>query len=313
MMFGGTVGATPSELRMLAFALAASPRFRDVEILSNCKILDHNRHIQFSATTFSYRNSFAYIGFEGTDSSFTGWREDFEMSHTYPVYAQIYASNYFEHITRSTPKMIYLGGHSKGGNLAEYAGMRAPAVLRNRIERIFNHDGPGFKPNALTEQEKTFLRSSVDKTVPQGSIVGMLLDDPVEARIIHSSEIGIKQHNAFTWEVNADGTDFASYDKGLDPVAELTRASLCEWVALYDDRELSTIVDGMFSVIESSGSQDVSEFMDGGIKTVLSLLEAAATMSKHSRETLLDALGALSGIVSKNMAGYRAFRARRDR
>lgn len=203
-------------------------------------------------------------------------------------------------------------GTRKGGS-GGICRIKTLPVAQNRIERIFNHDGPGFKSDALTDQEKTYLRRSVDKTVPQGSIVGMLLDDPATPRIIYSSETGIKQHNAFTWEVNADGTDFVLYDKGLDPVAELTRASLCEWIALYDDRELFMIVDGMFGVIESSGVRDVSEFMDGGVKTILSLLEAAATTSKHSREVLLDALGALSGIVSKNMAGYRTFGSKRGR
>ena len=39
---------------------------------------------------------------------------------------------------------MYIGGHSKGGNLAVYASVKCGAALQNRILEVYNHDGPGF-------------------------------------------------------------------------------------------------------------------------------------------------------------------------
>ena len=36
--------------------------------------------MQFAATTYVCPGRFAYVGFRGTDTTLTGWREDFNLS-----------------------------------------------------------------------------------------------------------------------------------------------------------------------------------------------------------------------------------------
>lgn len=92
-----------------------------------------------------------YVAFRGTDDSLAGWEEDFKACYTMPVEAQVEAESYLGRIFNDYDGKIYIGGHSKGGNLAVYAAMTEGYKHRDRVVRIHNFDGPGF----LEEYVKT--------------------------------------------------------------------------------------------------------------------------------------------------------------
>ena len=81
-MFSGLI---PGRVKENMLALAASPRFRDMVIRDYLSLFDTERQTQFAAMTFVYKKEFAYVGFRGTDTSITGWRENFNMCYTAPV------------------------------------------------------------------------------------------------------------------------------------------------------------------------------------------------------------------------------------
>ena len=134
-------------------SFAASPRFRE---LARCAITrrcwTEERRVQFSATCYVMPGAWAYVAFRGTDTSFTGWRENFDMAVTPPVPAQRMAAAYLELVARHLPQRLYVGGHSKGGNLATYAAVRCSDAVRARIACVFDHDGPGFKAGFLSDE-----------------------------------------------------------------------------------------------------------------------------------------------------------------
>ena len=119
-------GLDPHRVKENLLALAASPRFRDMRVRDYLSLFDTDRQTQFAAMTFVHRKDFAYVGFRGTDTSFTGWRENFNMAYTAPVPAQEQAARYLQAVAPRAPKRVYVGGHSKGGNLAVYAALKAP-------------------------------------------------------------------------------------------------------------------------------------------------------------------------------------------
>ena len=85
-----------------------------------------------------------------------------------------------------------------------------PEDVRARIERVFDHDGPGFKSGFLDEKDFEPVRGLIHRTVPEESVVGMLMDTPIEPHVVQSRARGAEQHDVFTWEV--DGDDFAYAD-----------------------------------------------------------------------------------------------------
>ncbi|PHJ38649.1 hypothetical protein P378_08960 [Desulforamulus profundi] len=66
--------------RRLFFALANSSRFRDLKMVFYVNKIDNKTEKQFSAITFLLDDCSAYIAYRGTDSTFIGWKEDFNMA-----------------------------------------------------------------------------------------------------------------------------------------------------------------------------------------------------------------------------------------
>ncbi len=105
----------------LLFAVCASPRFRTCRLCDLRCRTDKVSEEQFAAMTFRQPDGTSYIAFRGTDSTVVGWKEDFNMTYLSPVPAQEEAAAYMDEVAARTPGELYVGGHSKGGNLAVYA------------------------------------------------------------------------------------------------------------------------------------------------------------------------------------------------
>lgn len=246
-------------------------------------------------------NSFAYIGFRGTDTSVTGWRENFNMAFTSPVPAQEQAIRYLESIAPYLPKRLFIGGHSKGANLALYAALKASPEIQQRIERVYVHDGPGFKEGAISEEEWRRLEGRIHRSLPQESVVGLLMNCPVPYKVVNAQEHGLDQHSPFTWEVNDEYNDF-SYAEKLSDGAQFFDAVFNKWLAQYSDSEAAAIVDVLFRAIEAAGVTNASEIFFGGLKTIPLINKAAQNLDNESGAVLRNALGSLAAIAA-NEAG----------
>lgn len=246
-------------------------------------------------------NSFAYIGFRGTDTSVTGWRENFNMAFTSPVPAQEQAVRYLESIAPYLPKRLFIGGHSKGANLALYAALKASPEIQQRIERVYVHDGPGFKEGAISEEEWRRLEGRIYRSLPQESVVGLLMNCPVPYKVVNAQEHGLDQHSPFTWEVNDECNDF-SYAEKLSDGAQFFDAVFNKWLAQYSDSEAAAIVDALFRAIEAAGVTNASEIFFGGLKTIPLINKAAQNLDNESGAVLRNALGSLAAIAA-NEAG----------
>ena len=113
--------------------MANSVRFGDAKLSYFVDVLTDR--IQFSAIKISLDNDTNFISFRGTDDSLVGWKEDFEISFR-TTGAQKYALNYLTNILKTTKQVYSLAGHSKGGNLAEYAAVNLPDDLQKQIKTI---------------------------------------------------------------------------------------------------------------------------------------------------------------------------------
>ena len=147
--------------------VVTSNRYKDIE---SCFYVEDTNDLiekQFSAVTFLLPNNTMYISFRGTDSTLTGWKEDFNMAFMLPVPAQKEALNYVEKVTKLIPRKFYIGGHSKGGNLAVYAGCNLSNNLSTRIIKIYSHDGPGFIKEFLTTSNYQNIKGKYRRPVPK--------------------------------------------------------------------------------------------------------------------------------------------------
>lgn len=292
-------GLVPGRIKDNLLALAASPRFRTMVVRDYLSLFDTQRQTQFAAMTFVQGRDFAYVGFRGTDTSFVGWRENFNMAYSAVVPAQEQAVRYLQAVAPHLPKRLFVGGHSKGGNLALYAALHAQPSVQERIERVFVHDGPGFKSGSISIAEWERLEGRIHRTVPQDSVVGMLMESKAPLHVVESDAKGLDQHSVFTWQVNEARDGFVERDSLTDN-ALFTDAVLDDWLAQYTDEDAARVVDALFKAIEASGAQNAGDILLGGPNIVPLVVEAAKNLDVATRDTLLGALGALGEAAARN-------------
>ena len=161
--------------RALVSGMLSGRRFRELKMNCYINLVEKEWETQFSAITFMTGNGLVYIAFRGTDETIVGWKEDFNMSFAAEVPAQGAALDYVTRAAGVLDGPLVLGGHSKGGNLAAYAGIFAPRTVQERIQCVYNFDGPGFNEAVLATEQFQSIDMRIHTFVPQTSVVGILL------------------------------------------------------------------------------------------------------------------------------------------
>lgn len=280
-------------------ALAASPRFQQVRLRDYRNIVDPVLEKQFAAVTLQ-AESFAFIAYRGTDNTLVGWKEDFNMSFSASVPAQAEAVRYLEQIAGQTAGPLYLGGHSKGGNLAVYAALMCPAALRRRIPAVFNNDGPGFSGDLLSGAAYREMQTRIHTFVPQSSVVGMLLEHEEDYVVVRSAQTGLMQHDLYSWEVL--GPDFIRL-KNVTKGSRFVDSTLKAWVAGMDMAQREAFIDAVFSVLEASGAPSFSELRESWPQSADRMLRALRAMEAGEKKQLLAGAVQLLRAAQTNLPG----------
>lgn len=266
-----------SDLSLL-MAAAESERFGSTLLLQYRDILIPEEDTQFAAITFLLDNNSAFLAFRGTDYSLTGWKEDFNMTFQESIPAQNLAARYTREISARSPMPLYLGGHSKGGNLAVFAAVKSDPVVRERIQAVYNHDGPGFTDFVMKDPAYLEISAKVTTIIPQSSVIGMLLEHQEPYTVIKSKQIGLLQHDFYSWLL--DGPSFI-------PMEEVTENSkfldltIKEWLSGMSREERNEIVDSVFDLLSIGGVNSVFDLIHP--KNVRAYLKTLSTDGKLRR------------------------------
>ncbi len=267
-----------------------SNRYKDIE---SCFYVEDTNDLiekQFSAITFLLPNNTMYISFRGTDSTLTGWKEDFNMAFMLPVPAQKEALNYVEKITKLIPRKFYIGGHSKGGNLAVYAGCNLSNNISTRIIKIYSHDGPGFIKEFLTTSNYQSIKDKIEKIVPSSSIIGMLLYTNENYKIIKSSARGILEHDPFSWIIN--GNNFIILKKLSDGTV-FTNKVINDFLSSLSKKEREIFIDSLFTVLKSTNLTTLDEISKNFIVKLPNILIAIYKLDDVNKKYIIKTIKAL--------------------
>lgn len=245
---------------------------------------------QFSAVEICLSDGTSYISFRGTDDTIVGWKEDFNLS-TGVVPAQERAVEYLRRIAGSLQEMVRVGGHSKGGNLAVYGAVMCKEI-HPWILQVYSNDGPGFSREFLELPETEALLPKVTRIIPEYSIIGTLLEHSKEPVLVASFNKGLLQHDGFSWEVS--GNHFASKEQ-LNSRAETFVSILHKWIDGMDVEQKKVLIEDLFSTIEASGSENLSEIQAGGLKSFTAMLKRIESFAPESREMVQELFLALFG------------------
>lgn len=280
----------PQGSRALLEAVAASPRYRGVRVCGYRAVSDVAMTEQFAAVTFRFPAGFSYVSFRGTDSTIVGWKEDFNMAFRCPVPAQESAAHYVDEVAAAIDGPLLCGGHSKGGNLAVHSAAMCSDGARNRIERAFSHDGPGFVEEFLSGDAFAGLSGRIDKTLPQSSIFGMMFETQEDYAIVESTEFSLLQHNPFSWVV--DGCDFV-YRERLSAGARYVDGSIREMLLAVTPSERERFVDALFSVFEATGAVRFADIAGNLRESLPVMLQAAQGFDQDTRRFVSQTIAAI--------------------
>ena len=125
--------------RKLWNALLAGRRFRTMRCNYYRERMEEEQEAQFGAVTFFPEGCEPVVAFRGTDDSVVGWKEDFNMSFISPVPSQEDAVKYLNDTCSYIRGRLYVGGHSKGGNLAIYSAINCNKRVKKKIKCVYNN------------------------------------------------------------------------------------------------------------------------------------------------------------------------------
>ena len=275
--------------------MVVGDRYKGTRIGYYKDVLEKETIKQFAAVVFFLPDGTNYIAFRGTDSTITGWKEDFLMSCSSDTEGAKEAVAYLNDVAKNIDGDLILGGHSKGGNFAMYASIFCDEEVKERITKVYNNDGPGFRDEIIYTDEYKKAVPKICNIIPQTSIIGQLLSNYGKYTIIKSNATGIFQHDALTWEPTKDR--FISSE--LDDFSKFVKVALGTWLKELDDETRQSVVSTVFSMIEETEAETFKEFGDSLFKNSKIILKELVNLPKEKREELMTAMGSLAQISGK--------------
>ena len=277
---------TNKERLQLLDQLSTHKRFKNSKLSNFVNDIDVELQKQFAAMTYRLNLDTYLIVFRGTDDSIIGWKEDFHMTYMNEIPAQKHALTYLEDFFKQHPKQkVLIAGHSKGGNLAVFAASQIQPELQEKISAIYTYDAPGLQAHLTETTGYQDIIPKIHRYVPQGSVIGMMLEVPDTPIVVRSLALGgIAQHNTFSWLT--EGQHFVQLE-AISSESLQIKDTLKEWVDSVPDEELELYFNLFFGTILESGINSINDLSStGAIEHIHQLVSQAQTLEPQQVEIL---------------------------
>lgn len=304
------------ESHLLFEKMSRAPRYQNIQIISYVNDIDNELIKQFSAMALILENQTLAVIYRGTDDTLVGWHEDFLMLCETRVPAQLSSVEYLQdvsqiayqptiieslknkhlaphiwqrfikHFQYQKKRPILVMGHSKGGNLAMYAGCFVNKTIQSRITQIYNYDGPGFQDEIMLSSEYKKMLPRIHSYIPHYSFFGIVLGHEENYTVVHSHFTGMLQHNGFSWEVgqshfHEDELSYESVQFAIKVILFLEKLS-------NEDKHL--FVQSMFGLFDSLNLYTFSDLSHISYKHILSAFKELTLLDSKVRKMLIEVL-----------------------
>ena len=294
---------TAAEWDWMFFLMGAAPRFAGMKLSCYQDVLDTKADKQFCAVSIETEPGRLYLAYRGTTDDLAGWKEDFLLACLPEIPSHEEALRYLTEVADLYPEhRLTLGGHSKGGNLAVYAAVRAEDRIKARIETVWTNDGPGFQQDFVQSPLYASMADRIREIVPKSSMVGLLLNQKQPWLVVDSSQSGVLQHDGITWQVARDR---------FEALPALTKESMRsaklikDWIDSMDLPARRAFVDALFDTLSASGEETVSGIMRDVPKALNASLAEARNLDKDIRDRVVDFIRLMISVWTSMDSGTR--------
>ncbi len=278
---------------------ADCPRFNKVRLSNFDENTDFVIGRQFGAVTFTLPNPGhdKVIAFRGTDNSLIGWKEDFELAYMEQIPAQESALRYLENAIGLFSSQFIVCGHSKGGNLAVYAGSRVNPMRMGKIVKILNFDGPGFDFSVTRKVSFARCARLVTNYIPEESMVGLLLENVGKRIVVKSEGRFIYQHAALNW-----GVDRNRFLQGtLSSTAKLLEQTLNSWVNKIYISERAMFLEALFDILGASEGKAIKFSPQQNLREIKNILVKYSKLDAKTKVLLTQVFTSLTDETRKTI------------
>lgn len=284
--------------RELFEGMLSGRRFRNIKLNCHINVVEKEWEAQFSAVTVILEDGTIYVVFRGTDETIVGWKEAFNMAFLSPVPGQALSVKYLNMVTERFSAPFYVGGHSKGGNLAVYSAMNCVPQVQERILKIYSMDGPGFRPEVLKECGYDRIADRVVKLLPHSSVIGMIFEWDTGYQVVESRSFSLAQHNPYNWKIK-NGEFVAAED--IYERARLTDNAINEWLISQNEDRIKLFVDTLYQVISASEADDLIAFTADWRKSMNGVISAFKEVDEDTKKMLQEAVKDLFELAKARM------------
>ena len=265
--------------------LSTSKRFKNVVLSDFYENNEKSLELQFGAITLHPTDDEIYVSYIGTNSLIYGWKEDFNMAFLDDIPCQLEGKKYLETIaTKYSDKLIRVGGHSKGGNVAMYSALTCDPSIENRIIKVYNYDGPGLTEKLATSYKNSKILYRIESYFPQDSIIGRVLYHPEKSTIVKSVENLIFEHDIYSWQVM--GTDIEKTE--LTKTSQIINNTIMNWLKNSSIEDRKIFIDCVFEMIYSTNVDTFPEILNNITKNVTIILKKYTHLSKDEKTTFTN-------------------------
>lgn len=267
--------------------LANSERFGKLKLTDFVNNVVPSDQKQFSAITILLPSDIMYVAYRGTDNTIIGWKEDFNMSFSDVVASQIEAKDYLNYISKKYPnKKMLVGGHSKGGNLAMYAAVFCEPSIQQNIIKVYNNDGPGFSENVIKTKEYKKMLKKIHTYMPQTSIIGRLLNHKESVTTVKSKQVGIMQHDVYSWQVLGDKFVRTETTKS----SEIIDKTITNWVASVSVQQREEFIDILYEILNATDAKTMSEINNNKLASAKKMITTYKNLDPESKKIIIQTI-----------------------
>lgn len=285
----------PKQNEKLLIALSKNPRFKNISIINYENIRNRETEQQFSATMYKW-DDIGFIAFRGTDSTVIGWKEDFNAMFKDIIPSQEEAVNYIHRHQDILPYLFFIGGHSKGGNLAVFASIFVKPDIQDRIIKVFDNDGPGVRKEVFDCSFYQKIKNRIVYILPEQSVFGAILFNNDDYLVVKSDGMWIQQHDPYRWHI--ENNCFVYLDN-IKQNSQINREALNRWLYESSPEKRELMVDTIYKLMIISNAEKVGDIPVGLLKNYDTFIKTLKSLNKEDLNKIAEVIAELKGLKSE--------------
>ena len=258
----------------LVDAMMVSNRYKHIRIGFCHSQFDKKKYLQFFALTILLPDKTGFISFRGTDTSLLGWREDLLIAYSDDMPSQRMSVDYVIEMSKKINTNFYIGGHSKGGNLAIYSALNLTPEIEERVINVFSFDGPGFRNDICKLESYSRMEHKIIKYLTSNDMIGVIYNRILNPRIVYSNGILLGGHDPFRWKVAKTGESF-EYAETRSKNSEKFEEGVMNWLTTIADDDKQLAIDVLYHLF-------------GDSENIYDLLLKSARLIVRAKQSLVD-------------------------